>query len=147
MTSKFESQATPRGSLITPFNYDFFVILFYQIVYGNIITNVWDRVYLTSIVDYILTSATRQSGKIRLGDTMLATPPANVDPSEYPNWLEEKWDNANSAVNVLSLDKEVERFTNKARYAMLTLWLYPQIRLLYGIKSKAAILFAINLHY
>ena len=84
-------------------------------MYGNIVTNEWDTMYLSSIVHYVLTSTSRQSGKLRLGDTTLCTPPANVDPMDFAKWFEEKWDDSNSAVNALSLDKEVEKFTNKAR--------------------------------
>ena len=64
-------------------------------------------------------TALQQRSSLNLGSVSLPVPPANVDPSDYSKWFDEKTgtgDGEINLVNALGLDVSVEREHNEAWY-------------------------------
>ncbi|XP_064650622.1 uncharacterized protein LOC135502065 isoform X3 [Lineus longissimus] len=82
-------------------------------VYGNIVSNDWDRDYLSAILNYIISNMENPS--ILLGDTEIPVPAANVELTEFGSWFDEQMKNkeTNSAA-ALDLPMDVERVYNEA---------------------------------
>lgn len=90
-----------------------------QGVYGGKITDPWDRRYVEILTGHVLKeTALQQHSSLSLGSISLPVPPANVDPSDYSKWFNEKTgtDSADlSAIRALGLHTSVEREYNEAR--------------------------------
>ena len=86
-----------------------------QVVYGNMLTDPWDHLYLFTVVSHILTATARSGSQLMLGAIAMPTPPANVEPSDYAGWLGEKWDEGACTTEALSMDDGVKKLVNKAR--------------------------------
>ncbi|XP_033641711.1 dynein beta chain, flagellar outer arm-like [Asterias rubens] len=84
-----------------------------EVVYGNALTSDWDRLYLNTIVQEVLSTTTSQSESLNLGGVPLPTPPANVDPTDYARWFEDKWVDGRETVKALSLDEGICKVVNK----------------------------------
>ncbi|XP_071959570.1 uncharacterized protein [Antedon mediterranea] len=84
-----------------------------EIVYGNIITNEWDKRYLATLIMHILKATMSQSGSIQLGTFNLPTPPANVDVSDFGTWASKKLPDGGSTVMTLCLDDAVKKQVNQ----------------------------------
>ncbi|KAJ7392745.1 hypothetical protein OS493_010400 [Desmophyllum pertusum] len=88
-------------------------------VYGGKVTNPWDRRYVEILTRHVIKeTALQQHSSLTLGSISLPVPPANVDPTDYGKWFNEKTgteDADTSAVRALGLDISVEREYNEAR--------------------------------
>ena len=63
-------------------------------------------------------TALQQHSLLALGSDSVPVPPANVDPTEYSKWLNEKTETEDadmSTVKALGLDISVEREYNESR--------------------------------
>ena len=90
-----------------------------QGVYGAKVTDPWDRRYVEILTHHVMKeTALQQHSSLSLGSISLPVPPANVDPSDYSKWFNEKTGTEDadlSAVRALGLDTSVEREYNEAR--------------------------------
>lgn len=88
-------------------------------MYGGKITDPWDRRYVEILTHHVIKeTALQQHSSLTLCSISVPVPPANVDPTEYSKWFNEKTgteDADMSAVRVLGLDISVEREYNEAR--------------------------------
>ncbi|XP_020627063.1 dynein beta chain, flagellar outer arm-like isoform X2 [Orbicella faveolata] len=88
-------------------------------VYGGKVSDPWDRRYVAILTHQVIKeTALQQHSSLALGSISLPVPPANVDPTEYSKWFNEKTgteDAVMSTVKALGLDISVEREYNEAR--------------------------------
>ena len=88
-------------------------------VYGGKVTDDWDRRFVEILTHHVIKeTALQQHSSLSVGTVSLPVPPANVDPSDYSKWFNEKTstDGADvSAVRALGLDVSVEREYNESR--------------------------------
>ena len=96
-----------------------FILLNSKGVYGGKITDHWDRRFVEILTHHVIKeTALQQHSSLSVGTVSLPVPPANVDPSDYSKWFNEKTstDGADfSAVRALGLDVSVEREYNESR--------------------------------
>ena len=96
-----------------------FILLNSRGVYGGKITDHWDRRLVEMLAHHVIKeTALQQHSSLSVGTVSLPVPPANVDPSDYSKWFNEKTstDGADvSAVRALGLDVSVEREYNDSR--------------------------------
>ena len=87
-------------------------------VYGGKVTDDWDRRFVEILTHHVIKeTALQQHSSLSVGTVSLPVPPANVDPSDYSKWFNEKTstDGADvSAVRALELDVSVEREYNES---------------------------------
>ncbi|CAH3195072.1 unnamed protein product [Porites evermanni] len=88
-------------------------------VYGGKVTDHLDRRFVEILTRHgIKETALQQHSSLSVGTVSLPVPPANVDPSDYSKWFNEKTstDGADvSAVRALGQDVSVEREYNESR--------------------------------
>ena len=96
-----------------------FILLNSRGVYGGKITDHWDGRLVEMLAHHVIKeTALQQHSSLSVGTVSLPVPPANVDPSDYSKWFNEKTgtDGADvSAVRALELDVSVEREYNESR--------------------------------
>lgn len=75
---------------------------------------------MESLTEHVVSTTSMQQGSsLTLGAVSIPVPPANVDPSDYDRWFQEKTETDESrmsSADVLFLHSSVEREYNEAWY-------------------------------
>lgn len=88
-------------------------------VYGGKIANSWDLRYMEILTCHVIKeTALQQHSSLSLGSIGIPVPPANVDPTDYSKWFNEKTgtdDMDLNSIKALGLNASVEREYNETR--------------------------------
>ena len=89
-----------------------------QGVYGGKVTDAQDLKYVHTLVDHVIRSCQTGASSLVLGKVTLPLPAANVDPTEYAKWFDDKmeaFETECGTVAALQLHSSVEMEMNEAK--------------------------------